>query len=189
MADALALSTTVDLEDVGITGAAAVSIATFFGNLDNEENLEPELFTEPEPDEPEPEPPPGPMAAFDEAAVLAWLGTVPGLTAAQLAAVYDIMAEDEYDGSALAGVTAKMLGRLLKGTEAEGVVPLLLAARDAHLAAAAAETAAAATAAGPLAPPDEFVCAISQQLMVDPVTADEGATAILDCHRVHASRL
>ena len=37
-------------------------------------------------------------------------------------------------------------------------------------------------AAGPLAPPDEFVCAISQQLMVDPVTADEGATAILDCH-------
>ena len=66
-------------------------------------------------------------------------------------------------------------------------VPLLLAARDAHLAAAAAATAAAAEAeqraAGevvPLAPPDEFVCAISQQLMVDPVTAVEGAAAILD---------
>ena len=35
----------------------------------------------------------------------------------------------------LAVVTAKMLGRLLKGTDAEAAVPLLLAARDAHLAA------------------------------------------------------
>jgi hypothetical protein len=38
------------------------------------------------------------MAGFDEAAVLAWLGTVPGLTAAQRAAAAEEMAEDEYDG-------------------------------------------------------------------------------------------
>jgi hypothetical protein len=118
------------------------------------------------------------MAEFDEAAVLAWLATVPGLTAAQRATVAEMMAEDEYNGPQLAGVTAKALGRLLKGTAAEATVPLLVAARDGHLA-----------AAEPLAPPDEFVCAISQQLMVDPVTADEGAAAILDsvtCHRLRA---
>ena len=107
--------------------------------MEPEPELEPEPLTEPEPDEPEPEPPSGPMAAFDEAAVLAWLGTVPDITATQRAAATEMLAEDEYDGSALAAVTAKMLGRLLKGTEAEGAVPLLLAARDAHLAAAAAE--------------------------------------------------
>ena len=120
---------------------------------------------------------------------------MPGLTAAQRAAATEMLAEDEYDGSDLAVVTAKMLRRLLKGTEAEGAVPLLLAARDAHLAAAAAVTAAAATAAAteaataaaeadqqaaakarPLAPPDELVCAISQQLMVDPVTTGAGQT-------------
>ena len=44
-------------------------------------------------------------------------------------------------------------------------MPLLLAARDGHLA-----------EAGPQAPPDEFVCAISQQLMVDPVTTGAGQT-------------
>ena len=58
----------------------------------------PEMDTEPEPDEPEldesePEPPSGPMAEFDEAAVLAWLGTVPGLTAAQRSSVAQIMAQ------------------------------------------------------------------------------------------------
>jgi hypothetical protein len=71
--------------------------------------------------------------------VLAWLGTVPGLTPAQLAAVNDIMAEDEYEGAQLVGLTAKSLRRLLKGTAAEDAVPALLAARDAHLAAEAAE--------------------------------------------------
>jgi hypothetical protein len=219
----LALSTVADLEEVGITGAAAVSIAGFFSNLDDVENVEVASDPDPEPqpqlqplagpesDELEPEPPAelpsGPMAAFDEAAVLVWLGTVPGLTVAQRAAVAAEMAEDEYSGQMLIWTTAKSLRRLLRGTAAEGAVPLLLAARDAHLAAAAAETAAAATVAataaataaveaeqqaaaeaGPLAPPDEFVCAISQQLMVDPVTADEGATAILDCRRLSASR-
>ena len=34
----------------------------------------------------------------------------------------------------------------------------------------------AAAEAEPLAPPDEFVCAISQQLMVDPVTTGAGQT-------------
>ena len=46
---------------------------------------EPEPALEPEPEpEPEPEGPPGPMAAFDEAAVQAWLAAVPGLAAAQV---------------------------------------------------------------------------------------------------------
>jgi hypothetical protein len=150
VADALRLSTVADLEAVGITGPAACAIAAFFGNLDEEDNLELEPLplplpdplpeaktepTEPEPNEPEPEPPSGPMAGFDEAAVLAWLGSVPGLTPAQLAAAAAEMAEDEYDGPLLAAVTTKNLRRLLKGTEAEAAVPVLLAARDAHLAA------------------------------------------------------
>jgi hypothetical protein len=96
------------------------------------------------------------MAAFDEAVVLAWLATVPGLTAAQRAAAAEMMAEDEYDGSALAGVTAKMLGRLLKGTAAEEAVPALLAARDAHLAAEAVEPEPAAVE--PAAAPGCQIC-------------------------------
>ena len=76
-ADALALSTVADLEEVGITEVAAVSIAGFFDNLDDVENvelkpepepeLEPEMETEPhvEPQvklqvEPEPAPAPEP---------------------------------------------------------------------------------------------------------------------------------
>jgi hypothetical protein len=133
-----------------------------------------------------------PIAEFDEAAVLAWLGTVPGLTVSQRVAAAVEMAADEYDGMELVAATTKNLRRLLKGTAAEEAVPLLLAARDGHLAAAAAAAAAAmatavaevdqraAAAAEPLAPPDEFICSISQQLMVDPVTADEGAAVILD---------
>ena len=151
MADALALSRVADLGEVGITGPAAVAIAAFFGNLDEEENMElealpqplplPAPLLEPEP-EPEPEPPSGPMAGFDEAAVLAWLGSVPGLTAAQRAAAAEEMAEDEYDGDALVHVKPKTLLRVLKGTAAEAALPALLAARDAHLAAQAAAEAA-----------------------------------------------
>ena len=53
--------------------------------------------------------------------------------------------------------------------------------QTAAAAAAAAEAEAEAEARAvaenePLSPPDEFVCAISQQLMVDPVSADEGVT-------------
>ena len=47
MADTLALSRVVDLGKVGITGAAAVSIAGLFGNLDDEENWEQEPAQEP----------------------------------------------------------------------------------------------------------------------------------------------
>ena len=106
MADTLALSTVSDLEEVGITGAAAVSIAGCFGNLGDDENLEQEPaqepLAEPERDEPELEPPSGLMASFDEAAVLAWLATVPGLTAAPLSAVNGIVAGScEYEGAEL----------------------------------------------------------------------------------------
>jgi hypothetical protein len=73
------------------------------------------------------------MAEFDEAAVQAWLATVPGLAAPQLAAAADRMAEDEYEGAELVGCTAKTLRRLLKGSGAEDAVPLLLAARDEQL--------------------------------------------------------
>jgi colicin import membrane protein len=156
VADTLALSRVADLGEAGITGPAAVAIAGFFGNLDEEENVElealpqplplPAPLPEPEP-EPEPEPPSGPMAAFDEAAVLAWLGSVPGLTVAQRAAAAQIMAEYEYEGAELAIVKPKTLLRLLKGSDAEEAVPALLAARDAHLAAEAVEAAEAAAEA------------------------------------------
>jgi hypothetical protein len=107
------------------------------------------METETEPQlEPEPEPPLGPMAEFDEAAVLAWLSAVPGLTAAQRLAAQERMEEDEYDGADLAVAKPKRLLKLLKGSAAEGAVPLLLAARDAHLA-ASAEPAAAAAAVAP----------------------------------------
>ena len=48
MADTLALSTVSNLEEFGITGAAAVSIAGCFGNLGDDENLEQEPAQEPE---------------------------------------------------------------------------------------------------------------------------------------------
>ena len=169
MADALALSRAADLGEVGITGPAASAITAFFGNLDGEQNVElkalpqpvPELpvpVPEPERDEPKPEPeaPRGPMAEFDEAAVLVWLSRVPGLTAAQLADVNDIMVDAEYEGAELVSFTAKSLRRLLKGTAAEEVVPLLLAARDGHLATEVVEPEPAA--AKPAAVPSCQIC-------------------------------
>jgi hypothetical protein len=83
------------------------------------------------------------MAEFNEAAVLAWLAAVPGMTAAQRAAALERVAEEEYDGKELAAAKPKRLLKLLKGSEAEEAVPLLLAARDALL---EAEAAAHATA-------------------------------------------
>jgi hypothetical protein len=44
--------------------------------------------------------PDGPMAEFDEAAVLAWVDVVPGLTVAQRAAARGRVEEDAYDGGA-----------------------------------------------------------------------------------------
>jgi hypothetical protein len=153
-ADALALSLEADLEEIGLPPAAVITIATHFGNANARNPLGPLEPLESELDEPEPAAPSGPIVGFDEAAVLAWLGSVPGLSAAQRAAVAEMMAEDEYNGPQLAAVAAKALGRLLKGTAAEDAVPALLAARDADLAAeeemaqrAAVEEAAAAAAA------------------------------------------
>ena len=40
------------------------------------------------------------MAEFDEAAVLAWVDVVPGLTVAQRAAARGRVEEDAYDGGA-----------------------------------------------------------------------------------------
>ena len=74
-----------------------------------EPGAEPEL-DEPEPEAPEPEAPAGPMAEFDEAAVLAWLGSVPGLTAPQRAAVNEMMADAEFEGAELVGLG---LGRIV----------------------------------------------------------------------------
>jgi hypothetical protein len=82
-----------------------------------------------------PEPRSGPMAEFDEPAVQSWVAAVAGLTLAARAAVSERMAVDEYEGAELVGCTAKMLRKLLKGSDAEAAVPALLAARDTHLAA------------------------------------------------------
>jgi hypothetical protein len=143
-----------DLKEIGLPLAAANAIAGYFGKaVASAVEPEPELLQpeadEPEPDdpEPEPEPPSGPMAEFDEAAVLAWVAAVPGLTAAQRVAALERVAEEEYDGKELAAAKPKRLMKLLKGSEAEGAVPLVLAARDAQLAAEEAAVAAAADAA------------------------------------------
>jgi hypothetical protein len=71
-----------------------------------------------------------------------WLGTVPGLTAAQLAAARIEMAEDEYDGPVLFVANTKTLRRLLKGSDAAEAVRTLLAARDAYVTAQSASAAA-----------------------------------------------
>jgi hypothetical protein len=145
-----------DLEEIGLPLAAAAAIAGYFGKVDAS-SMEPEAEQpEPEPErkepqpqvlEPEPGSPSGPMAEFDEAAVLAWVTAVPVLTAAQRAAALERMEEDEYDGGELAMAKAKSLLRLLRGTAAAAAVPRLLAARDAHL--EAEEAAAAAVAVDP----------------------------------------
>jgi hypothetical protein len=125
--------------------------------------------------------PPGPMVEFDEAAVLAWVAAVPGLTAAQRTAALERMEEDEYDGGELAMAKAKSLLRLLRGTAAEGAVSRLLAARDTQLeaedeeaaagaqleeemaAVAAGAAAVAAAAAAEAAPAERPSCAICME--------------------------
>jgi hypothetical protein len=87
------------------------------------------------------------MVEFDQAAVQAWLVGVPGLPAAQWAALARIMAEDEYNGADFIGFTDQTLLHVLKGSGAEEAVPLLLAARDEQLATEEAAAAIAATAA------------------------------------------
>jgi hypothetical protein len=156
--DSLQISTAADLKEIGLPPAAAAVIVAHF-----KPPPEPEAqgVPEPEGDEPEGDEPEAeelkaeeleaeepeaeelvPMEEFDEAAVQRWLGTVLGLTAAQLAASRIEMAEDEYDGKQLVAATAKNLRRLLKGSDAEGGVLPLLAARDAYVAAQSARAAA-----------------------------------------------
>jgi hypothetical protein len=53
------------------------------------------------------------MSEFDEAAVWAWVGVVPGLTAAQRGAAQCALAADEYDGRDLAAAKPRRLARLL----------------------------------------------------------------------------
>lgn len=83
---------------------------------------------------PEPEPMAGPMTSFDEAAVLRWVGAVHGLSLAQREAIQARLGAEELDGEELKTLREKRLGRLLRGTAAEGAAPLLLAARDDYLA-------------------------------------------------------
>ena len=132
-------STAAHLEEIGLPPAAAAAIVAHFKPTPEPESQavpEPEA-DEPEADEPEPDEPEVkqlmPMEEFDEAAVQRWLGTVLGLTAAQLSAARIEMADDEYDGKQLVAATAKNLRRLLKGSDAEEAVPTLLAARDAYV--------------------------------------------------------
>jgi hypothetical protein len=110
---------------------------------------------------PEPELPTGPMAEFDQVAVQAWLAAVPGLTAVQRSSLVEIMAEDKYNGADLTSFTERTLPRVLKGGGAEGAAPLLLAARDAQLA-AEAEPAAEAAPAAP-APAERPSCSICME--------------------------
>jgi hypothetical protein len=136
--DSLQISTAADLVEIGLPPAAAAAIVAHFKPTPDPES---EGVPEPEADEPGAEHL-VPMEEFDEAAVQRWLGTVLGLTAAQLAAARMHMAEDEYDGPLLAILTAKRLQRLLAGSDAEAAVLPLLAARDAYVAAQSACAAA-----------------------------------------------
>jgi outer membrane biosynthesis protein TonB len=105
----------LDAEENLELGPVPVPVAVLLPEPDLEPEPEPEQKPDPEPEQkleqkpelepeqklkqkPEPEPPPEPMAGFDEAAVLAWVAAVPGLTAAERAAAAEMMAEDECDG-------------------------------------------------------------------------------------------
>jgi hypothetical protein len=74
------------------------------------------------------------MTSFDEAAVLRWVGAVHGLSLAQREAIQARLGAEELDGEELKTLREKRLGRLLRGTAAEGAAPLLLTARDDYLA-------------------------------------------------------
>ena len=140
--DSLQISTAADLKEIGLPPAAAAIVAHFKPTPESES----EGVPEPEADEPEADEPEVeqlvPMEEFDEAAVQRWLGTVLGLTAAQLAAARIEMVEDEYKGVDLISLTVKKLHRLLKGSDAEEAVLPLLAARDAYVTAQSASAAA-----------------------------------------------
>ena len=87
----------------------------------------------------EPEALAGPMAEFGAAEVLRWLETVEGLAGAQRAAIRAMLVEDELIGQDVLGWTERSLPRMLRGIDAAGAAPVLLAARDEHCSAARAE--------------------------------------------------
>jgi hypothetical protein len=76
-----------------------------------------------------------------------------------------------YDGGDLAAAKPKRLMKLLKGSEAEAAVPLLLAARDVLLAAEAAAAAAAAEAAAAAAAAAEAAAAAAAAAVPEPTPA------------------
>jgi hypothetical protein len=185
--EALMISTPADLEEISLPVAAAAAIVAAAaaeaepGPEVQEPELEPELELEPEPElvpkkdselEKETEPILGmlvsvPMVDFDEAKVQCWLAAVPGLTEEQKAIVAGMMEEEEYDGSDLVHATTKTLRRRLKDSDGETAVPLLLAARDAHLTVAAAAAVEVVSAAAVGAAIEE-AAAPSCQICLEP---------------------
>ena len=134
----------------------------------------------------EPEALAGPMAEFGAAEVLRWLETIEGLTGAQRAAISAMLLEDELIGQDLLGWTERNLPRLLRGIGAAGAAPVLLGARDKHLADTALVPVAAPepeSEAAPttLTPPGEYICPISCELMVDPVFTATGQSYEREC--------
>ena len=130
--------------------------------------------------------PAGPMAEYGSSAVLQWLETVEGLTGAQRAAVRAMIMEDELTGQDVLGWKERSLLRLLRGTDAAEVAPELLAARDKHLVEATlAPTPSSEPEPEPapttVAPPGEYTCPISCELMVDPVCTATGQTYEREC--------
>ena len=123
----------------------------------------------------------GPMADFETAEALRWLQTVEGLTGAQRAAIRALFVEDEYIGEDLLGWTERRLSRTLRGFDAAGAAPVLLAARDKYLvdtgrAPVAAPEPELEPAPTPVTPLGEYMCPISHELMVDPVFTATGQT-------------
>ena len=127
----------------------------------------------------EPEAPAGPMDEFGAAEVLRWLETVDGLSDRQRAAIKDRLEDEEYIGKDLLDLTERSLPRLLRGTDASGAAPVLLVARDKHLADAA--PAPPPPPPQPEKPPAEYLCSISRELMVDPVCTASGQTYEREC--------
>jgi hypothetical protein len=146
LADEAAVAARVKLQEevdakLAAEKAEATQVAAEEAARSQAEEAEPELRPEPEPQPADSIDLTVPMAGWPVATVLAWLGTVDGwagLTAGlgtqNLTAARQRMAEEEYEGEELAVALPKTLRRLLRGTGVEEAAPLILAARDAHLA-------------------------------------------------------
>ena len=102
---------------------------------------DPVTAVEPEAIEPVPEPSvresdalAGPMAEFGTAEVISWLETVEGLAESELVAIKAKLVKEEFIGQDLIDLTVRSLSRLLRDAGAAETAPVLLAARDKHLA-------------------------------------------------------